>query len=179
MEIVSSIRRKNKIINEGHIYVFQKDLANNLRSFECELRRKGHCKARIKVDPGDEIVGMVNEHTHPPSAVKVEVTKLKNTIKDRAEVSQEVPQNVLADKLGTASAAAVANLPCVENMKRTIRSQRREDHPPNPIARAAIPELPQPYQNTLNNERFLLFDSGPGDDNRILVFATDQATLGS
>ena len=89
--------------------------------------------------------------------------------------TRETPQNIIANELAKASAAVAANLPRIENLKRTICSQRRDDHPPTPVLRAAIPLLPLQYQQTLNGERFLLFDSGPGDDGRILIFATDQA----
>ena len=69
-----------------------------------------------------------------------------------------------------------AILPCVEHLRRTLRYQRRDnDRPPNPIARAAIPEIPLAYQQTSNGERFLLFDSGFGNNNRMIIFATDQA----
>ena len=74
MEFVSSQKRKQKIIRNGFIYIFQKDLANEVRSYECELRRKGHCKAKIKLDLGDNVIEQLNEHTYPHSQVKVELT---------------------------------------------------------------------------------------------------------
>ena len=175
MNFVASQKSKPKILHNGYIYVYQKELANEVSSYECELRRKGHCKAKIQVDLGDEIVGEVNEHTHPPSQVKVEIAKVKSSIRNQAETSREPPQNIVANELATISAAAAAILPRISHLKRTIRNQRKEDQPINPIARAAIPVLPMQYQETLNGERFLLFDSGPGDENRLLIFATDQA----
>ena len=87
MEFVSSQKRKQKIIRNGFIYVFQKDLANEIRSYECELRRKGQCKAKIKLDLGDNVIEQLNEHTHPPSQVQVELTKVKSRIKDTDESS--------------------------------------------------------------------------------------------
>ena len=50
MEFVTSQKRQQKLIHEGYVYVFQKDLANDLRSFECVMRRTGQCKAKLKVD---------------------------------------------------------------------------------------------------------------------------------
>ena len=175
MEFTSSIRRKQKILHEGYIYVFQKNLANDLRSYECENRRNGQCKAKIKVDLGDEIVGRVNQHTHAPSAVKVEMNKVRSNIRESAETSHQTPQNIIANELATTSTAVAANLPRIEHLKRTVRGQRGDDHPPNPITKEEIPFLPVRYQQTLNGDRFLLFDSGPGDEDRMLIFATDQA----
>ena len=66
------------------------------------------------------------------------------------------------------------NLPAIGHMPRTIRNRRRmNQRPGNPANRAAIPEIPMVYQQTANNEQFLLFDSGFGDDNQMLIFASN------
>ena len=175
MELTRTTKGREKILENGYIYVYQKELANDLKSFECELRRQGKCKAKLKIDILGDIVGRLSEHSHPPSATKVEVTKIKAAIKDRAGTSQDSTQNIVGNELATASASAIANLPPLENMKRTIRNQRGNDLPLNPVNRAGIPDLPQEFQVTMNNERFLLFDSGVGDQNRIILFCTDRA----
>ena len=72
---------------------------------------KGQCKAKIKLDLGDNVIEQLNEHTHPPSQVKVELTKVKSRIKDTAESSEEPPQCIIANELANISAATVANLP--------------------------------------------------------------------
>ena len=60
MEITSTEKGKNKIARNGYSYVFKKMFANDLRCFECELTRKGdQCKAKIKLDIADEIIGEV------------------------------------------------------------------------------------------------------------------------
>ena len=104
MEFLSSQKRKQKIIRNGFIYVFQRDLANEVRSYECELRRKGQCKTKIKLDLGDNIIEQLNEHTHPPLQVKVQWTKVKSRIKDTAETSEEPPQGIIANELANISA---------------------------------------------------------------------------
>ena len=78
MEFVSSQKIKQKIIRNGFIYVFQKDLANEVCSYECELRRKGQCKGKIKLDLGNNVIGQLNEHTHPSSQAKVKLNKVKS-----------------------------------------------------------------------------------------------------
>ena len=64
MEFVCTERRKGGIIHEGYIYTFRKNLANNIRSYERELQRRGQFIVKIKVDPGVEIVCNINQHTH-------------------------------------------------------------------------------------------------------------------
>ena len=61
MEFVSHEGRKQKIAHEGYIYTFQKNLANNIRSYECELRQRDQFIEKIKVDIGVEIVCNTNE----------------------------------------------------------------------------------------------------------------------
>ena len=61
MEFVSHERRNQKIAHEGYIYTFQKNLANNIRSYECELRQRDQFIEKIKVDIGVEIVCNTNE----------------------------------------------------------------------------------------------------------------------
>ena len=178
MESVLSQRGNTKFIHNGYIYVFQKDLANDIRSFECEKRRgSGTCKARVKVNLADEVVAEMNDHTHPPSALRVEDTKIKSRIKHLAENTATTPQNILAEALGTASEGAMANLPIIPHLKRTIRHQRKEnDVPPLPPTREAIPDiLPFRFQETDNHERFLLFDSGANDGaNRMIIYSSEN-----
>ncbi|XP_066914227.1 uncharacterized protein [Clytia hemisphaerica] len=175
MELTRTERGREKILENGYIYVFQKDLANDLKSFECELRRRGQCKAKVKVDILGDIVERLNEHTHQPSATKVEVTKIKVSLKEQAATSHDSTQNIVGNEIAAASASAIVNLPPVNHLKRTMRNQRGNDLPPNPINRAGIPNLPQEFQRTMNDERFLLFHSGVGDDRRIILFCTDRA----
>ena len=92
------------------------------------------------------MIEQLNEHTHPPSQVKVELTKVKSRIKDTAESSEEPPQRIIANELANISAATMANLPRRDNLGRTIRQQRNDRHqPPNPEIRAEIPVLPLEY----------------------------------
>ena len=64
----------------------------------------------------------------------------------------------------------------MDHLGRNIRSQRqnRRRHP-NPVVREALPELPPEYQVTSAGERFLIHDSGIGDEKRILIFGSPDA----
>ena len=85
-------------------------------------------------------------------------------------------QQILADELQGLSEVASVNLPSMEHLRRTIRSQRHEhNNIPQPVHREDIPVLPLLYQQTSTGEPFLLYDSGIGDVNRIFIFATNQA----
>ena len=47
MEFVRSEKGVRKPIRIGYMHVYQKDLADEVMSWECELRRRGQCKARV------------------------------------------------------------------------------------------------------------------------------------
>ena len=123
------------------------------------LRRKdAQCNATVKLSVTDEFLGRNNEHTHPPSQTEVEVTKVKTSIKRKAETAMETGQHILATELRTVSEGAAANPPAVSTLRRNIRHARRLNLPPNPQNRDEIPELPQEYQLTLYGGQFLVCD---------------------
>ena len=85
MEFTKTERGQRKTMKDGYMYVFQKNLANDIASWECVLTRKSQCKARIKLIINDQFVEQVNEHTHPPSATACELAKIKAAVKRKAE----------------------------------------------------------------------------------------------
>ena len=161
----------------GFLYVFQKKLINEVQTWECVDRRKNKgCKARVKID-NDRIIDRVNIHTHAPNPTQVETKKVRAAMKRRAETTLDAPHRILSDGLAQASEAVVVNMPTLDNVKRALRRNRDGDDalPINPQTRAAIPVIPNNLAVTSIGDRFLLYDSGVGDPNRILMFATDQA----
>ena len=122
-----------------------------------------------------ELVGEINEHTHPPSQDQTEITKIKASIKRESQATHDTPQQILGAALQNISETAAINLPQINNLKRTIHSQRKDnDLPPAPLCREDIPVLPGRYQVTQAGEQFMIFDRGVGDNERILIFVTQQ-----
>ena len=67
MDTVKSIRDRNKIVDEGYIYVKLKVLADNLTTvYECEQRRKGLCKAKIRVMDDNTVESLLVSGHSPP-----------------------------------------------------------------------------------------------------------------
>ena len=66
------------------------------------------------------------------------------------------------------SETAAVNLPQINNLKRTVHLQRKDNSsPPKPLRREDIPVLPERYQVTKEGEQFLSFDNGVGDNGSI------------
>ena len=182
MEFIYTQRNKRKLIRNGYMYVFKKELSGGVQSWECVNRRgskdrPGTCRAQVQLDSLDNFVAAVNEHSCIPSRQKCEVATVKSAIKRRAETTNDTSQQILAGELATISPAAAANLPHLSNLRLTIRSQRqtKENLPPLPPTRADIPVLPAEFQTTISGQQFLLHDSGLADANRILIFGLPDA----
>ena len=56
MEFTTTERGARKFLKDGYTYLFKKQLANRITSWECELRRKGECRASVKLDELDNFV---------------------------------------------------------------------------------------------------------------------------
>ena len=80
MDFTSTTHGSRKIIDGGYMYVFQKNLANGVELWECEQRRWNKCKAKVKLQ-NDQIIARVDHHTHAPNQSKIEVTKLRASMK--------------------------------------------------------------------------------------------------
>ena len=170
MEFTTTERGARKFLKDGYTYLFKKQLANRITSWECELRRKGECRASVKLDELDSFVEQVNEHAHASSATKCETTKIKENIKRRACDSLGNPREIVSAEVQNVSEAVAVNLPSMNHLGTNIRSQQQSRyHHPNPVVREALPELPPEYQVTSSGERFLIHDSGIGEDINLSV----------
>ena len=77
MVFTTTEKRNRKLIREGCMYVFQKNLANDVTSWKCEKRGTGECKAKIKLDEAGNFLERINYHTHAPSETKCEIVKVR------------------------------------------------------------------------------------------------------
>ena len=102
---------------------------------------------------------------------------VKNRIKSRWQTTYDTTQSILTVELQEISPTAAVNLPNVEQLRRTIHSQRHGAGSVilEPVNHQAIPLLPMEYQQTSVGQRFLLFDSRVDVNDRIIVFGMDQA----
>ena len=162
------------LIRDKFMYTYQNLLAN-VSTWECVLRRKGQCKARVHLFAGGEFLRIVNEHTHPSVPTQCEITKVRAGIKRRADTTQDTTQQILAAEMQGVSEGAAVDMPSLDNIRRNIRYQRRDNPLPNPLRRNDIPAiLPREYQVTSMEEPCLLLDSGVDDPERFFIFGTNR-----
>ena len=89
MEFTTTKKGNRKLIHEGYMYVFQKNLANDATSWECEKRRRGECKTKTKLDEAGKFLERIINHTHASSETKCEIAKVSANIKRRATETQD------------------------------------------------------------------------------------------
>jgi hypothetical protein len=97
-------------------------------------------------------------------------------IKEKATTSiDSTPQQIVATETAGIPQATAGALPSVATMKKTTQRIRRaaEAPPARPTSLAEL-NIQPPYTATLSNQSFLLWDSGAGDRNRILMFSTER-----
>ena len=107
------------------MYIFQKNLANDATSWECEKRRRRECKTKIKLDEAGNFLDQINDHTHAPSETKCETAQVRANTKRTATETQDPTQVILGSELGGISEGAAINLPALHLIRRNIRLQRQ------------------------------------------------------
>ena len=76
-QTIQSQRGRVKFSHEGYIYRFDKESKTQAGVKFWRCHEDGRCRARIHTLQ-EAVLKKINEHTHPPSAVTVEVEKQKH-----------------------------------------------------------------------------------------------------
>ena len=137
---------------------------------------KAGCKGRLLTSYNQEQPPVSSGvHMHPPNPVKVSVWRVDNTVKTAAVTTRNPPRRIVQDAIADVNEEVSAAVGSSTNLRQIIRRKRKatDNSPPAP---ATVGELviPDQLRQTTDQRRFLLYDSGLGDDNRMLIFSTDQ-----
>ena len=69
-------------------------LTNGNTYWECAERRRGNgCKAKMRLDPANEIIYAANEHTHEPDSERIAVIKARAGMKQKKQMHQPITFN--------------------------------------------------------------------------------------
>jgi hypothetical protein len=176
-QIMSSITiattEKNKplLIHNGFNYTI--DRSTDTKTYwKCEYCRTIKCKGRIHTDVNfTSVLHETGVHNHPANAANSEVRLFQDKIRSRAINTNESTQNVIDNCLRNVTDQMVARLPNFKYIKRNIQRQRQQNDLPKLPLDKNFNIIPTTLTTTFKNEKFLQFDSGPGD-NRLLIFAS-------
>ena len=169
---MQSNRGAEKFVHEGFIYIFDKASKRDEKKFwRCE--QKDRCKARLHTLDG-LVVNTLNDHSHDSDPAKQVIRAAVSTIKRRAEESLEETSRVINEGLKDIPQCVLGVMPTQESLKKTVRRLRKQNAQapaaPQSLEALIIPERYSLYVSSPDvTERFLLHDTGPGND-RILMF---------
>ena len=173
----------NKLHMDG--CVFLKSKTRNGRIYwDCRKVRGGECRARAvtaeALSPEGEVIfykrPKIEEHTHVGNEEECLADNLRSSLKRKAEDNPERPPSaILREELPGVPEGVLCQLPERVNLCKAMRRRRQRNLPPNPKSLLDLGELPDMYQRTLLDEKFLIFDSlGNEQLGRVLVFSTRE-----
>lgn len=175
---VSSTRGKVKACNNGYVYYFDKQskMDKKISFYLCEEYRKLRCPARVHIRD-NEVIDRSKEHNHAPDSKRKSVLNVLSAIKTKASTSTERPVAIVSDNIAVVPPAIAASLPTTSNLRRTIQRvrQRQQVTPRQRDKKGKLDEItsPQRRANSADDEQYLLYNSGPGDES-ILIFGTQK-----
>ena len=160
-----------KLCLDGYIYTKHSESGSSIH-WRCTKRSSMHCPCHLKtnIDFTNPVVD-VTKHTHAGDVNGVKVLKARLLMKQHA--NQGKPSQVFAHGVRGLDAHARGSMRSEESCKRTIRNARARLLPADPVNVNAL-VIQNEWTQTTSGNRFLLYDNNDLDNNRIIIFATDE-----
>jgi hypothetical protein len=158
MEYIKSQKNGKLLLCDG--YRYRKDKAR-LNSTSWRYTKTG-CKGRLLVT-GENYKKATNEHNHGPEKIRKSAVSF-----------EERPRAIIQACSSNNSEEAYAQIQSYDAARRTIQRQRNKILTRNTTRNKNISEIDinEEYKKTDRGEKFLLYDSGNNDNNRIIMFGT-------
>lgn len=121
---ILSRRGKPKFQHNGHIYVVDRYSKSNPDIIFWRCQRKMKCNGRIHTQ-NEEVIKVINGHTHEPSPVCVELAKIITNIIELSESSQE-PAEIVEQSTQNLSKEAQELLPSQAALYKLIKRRRNK-----------------------------------------------------
>ena len=175
--VITSKKGKEILVHEGRLYHYHSKSKNGTRCYWRCVKRD-ICNARCVTNAniqGEIHVYKAGRHEHETLPPEIEVREIVAGIKRRAQNHpNEPPLAIIREELqNVENEATQALLPERQAVLRMVNRQQNRNHPviPRTLQECSILE---PYDKTVLGEQFLRYDSGVGDNNRILIFTTND-----
>jgi len=175
ISFVKSQKNKDLLVYRSYTFCLERKGGEDQNSiWRCTDYTRAKCPARVHMKD-NVIVKEVSGHNHVSSATQLMVRTTLNSVKERAKQTQEPPSVIHAMVAANAPLSVSGRLPSKELVKKMVRNARRTQGVEilQPRNRQEI-ELPERLKVSRAGEKFLQFDSGNLDENRIIILATDS-----
>ncbi|CAF3678300.1 unnamed protein product [Rotaria sp. Silwood1] len=165
-----SNKGKRVIICDGFVYQLNKSCPE-VKYWRCENRL---CSAVLHTDANDQFKARKGDHSsHLPSPEHIEILNFNANVKERVTTEAIPIARIYDEELAKAqlSQTALCIVPLAQDAKSSLNRIRRQETPTLP--KSCHFHIPTLYAQTINGDRFLLYDKMRGTK-RILIFATDD-----
>lgn len=140
---ILSKRGKNKVIHDGYLFIFDAMSKSDPDYSFGVVNIQDRCKVRLHMKDG-KVICQLNKHSHEASAAKIEVEKIKTSVKKRSAETLEPPTVGVNEWLAGASQASLALAPDLPAMQKLIARNRKllNKAQPNPsdLEHSVLPE---------------------------------------
>ena len=127
------------------------------------------------MDAADRFVAQTHQHGHAADLEGNNLLKARTGIKRSAKNIAGKTQNIITANIAGLEENVLARLSNIETIRRDVRRNRPNNHPPVPDIYDTQFAIPQIYIVDVLGQQFLVYDNGRPD--RILLFGTDRIFL--
>ena len=124
------------------------------------------------MDAADRFVAQTHQHGHSADPKDNNLLKARAGIKQSAKNTAGKTQNIITANIAGLEECVLARLSNIETIRRDVRRNRLNNHPPEPDIYDTQFAIPQNYTVDVLGQQFLVYDNGRPD--RILLFGTDE-----
>jgi len=144
-----------KLIINGYIHVFQKEVGDGLR-YTCVQRKAEHCKSSVTTNSLENNILKYQQHSHNPDFSKAEVCRALNAMKEKIANNFAIPSKVYTKEVTKLTDEAACLMPYGNNVKRNLRRIRNNSYP-----RISSKECKGKWTMTAgpNQQKFLFHDN--------------------
>ncbi len=174
-KLLRTEKGKYKVVDEEN-YIYTRNRENidgSIIYWTCEKRP---CRAKLHTDETFHVLKKVGKHEHAATAAEVSYKSAITKLKEKSISSCNNPRSIFSNVIGDLNENALSHAPTLPNICRNIRRWKSvvSNYPPTPSKRTEF-TIPYKYSHFDNDSKFLQYDSGPNDEERILIFASGQA----
>lgn len=165
-EFISGQRNSQLLVKNGFIYNKYRMTNTNLKHFRCTVRK---CPGKATIDENDNFT-ITDAHNHEAEIKKVEKLKFKNSVHERALNTFESPHHIVTGAISKIEDSSLClYLPKLKSINDTVTKLRNKINGGLTINNTEFPDF---LKYDCRGDAFLLFDTGIGSANRIVVFSS-------
>ncbi|CAF5112390.1 unnamed protein product, partial [Rotaria sp. Silwood1] len=169
---METTKEKPVFEHQDYLYIFNKESSNKIIRC-CHNYRHGQCRGRLHT-MNDQVIQTLGDHNHQSIHSARALIEVRTKMNNAAKQTTNTTNDIVADSIFKLSDHAVASLPNLQNLKRTVQQicQKHQNSLPLPANCNSLVIDPL-FTKTNRNRTFLQFDSGPIDQ-RLLIFSTKK-----